>query len=195
VSPVNPLSPVGNQGPAGDKGITGDKGATGDKGPQGDPGTAGNAWPVGSIFISVVSTNPATLLGVGTWTAFGAGRVMVGLDSGDANFDVVEETGGAKTVSSSAQTFAGTPSTDVVNHVHTLATGTGATGSFSQVIGTVDTSSGGTGATPTQTALGTRSGNPVGGVTSHTPAGTNTPGAATSVVQPYIVCYFWKRTA
>ena len=41
--------------------------------------------------------------------------------------------------------------------------------------------SGGTGATPTQTALGTRSGNPVsGGVASYTPTGTNTPGAATS---------------
>jgi hypothetical protein len=83
-----------------------------------------------------------------------------------------------------------------VNHLHTLATGTTATGNFSQVIGTVDTSSGGTGATPTQTALGTLSGNPtVGGAANYTPAGTNTPGAATSVVQPYIVVYMWKRTA
>jgi hypothetical protein len=56
----------------------------------------------------------------------------------------------------------------VVNHLHTLATGTGATGNFAQVIGTVDNSSGGTGGTPTQTALGTLSGNPVGGVASGT---------------------------
>ena len=55
--------------------------------------------------------------------------------------------------------------TDVVNHVHTESTGTGSTGNFAQVIGTVDTSSGGTGATPTQTALGTRTGNPVTGGT------------------------------
>lgn len=61
--------------------------------------------------------------------------------------------------------------TEVPNHVHPLATGTGATGNFAQVIGTVDTSSGGTGATPTQTALGTRSGNPVGGVAAGTTAG------------------------
>lgn len=55
------------------------------------------AWPIGSIFISVVATNPATLLGFGTWTAFGAGKVIVGLDASDTDFDVVRETGGAKT--------------------------------------------------------------------------------------------------
>jgi len=57
----------------------------------------GEAFPVGSVFIGVVSTNPATLLGYGTWSAFGAGRVLIGLDSGDTDFDTVEETGGAKT--------------------------------------------------------------------------------------------------
>lgn len=55
-------------------------------------------WPIGSIFVSVVSTNPATLLGFGTWVAFGTGRVLVGIDSGDADFDTVEETGGSKTI-------------------------------------------------------------------------------------------------
>jgi len=169
---------------------------TGELSSHSHAGGGGPAFPVGSVFIAVVATDPATLLGYGTWAALAAGRVLVGLDSGDPNFDTVEETGGAKTVAASAQTFAGTESTAIVNHLHTLATGSGATGNFSQVIGTVDTSSGGTGATPTQTALGTRSGNPVaGGVASYTPAGTNTPGAATSVVQPYITVYMWKRTA
>jgi len=54
-------------------------------------------YPVGSIYINAgVSTNPATLLGHGTWVSFGAGKVMVGLDSGDADFDTLEETGGEK---------------------------------------------------------------------------------------------------
>lgn len=55
-------------------------------------------YPIGSVYISTVSTNPATLFGVGTWAAFGAGRVLVGLNSGDTDFDAAEETGGAKTV-------------------------------------------------------------------------------------------------
>ena len=59
---------------------------------------ASTLYPVGSIYINAsVATNPGTLLGFGTWTAFGAGRVLVGLDSGDGSFDTVEETGGAKT--------------------------------------------------------------------------------------------------
>lgn len=55
------------------------------------------AFPIGAIYTSVVSTNPATILGYGTWTAFGAGRTLVGVDTGQTEFDTVEETGGAKT--------------------------------------------------------------------------------------------------
>lgn len=80
---------------------------------------------------------------------------------------------GVPTISGTAASFTGNASTTVVNHVHTLATGTGTTGNFAQVIGTVDTSSGGNGGTPTQTALGTLSGNPTaGGAASYTPTGT-----------------------
>jgi len=55
-------------------------------------------YPVGSIYINAgVATNPGTLLGFGTWTAFGTGRTIVGVDSSDTDFDTVRETGGSKT--------------------------------------------------------------------------------------------------
>lgn len=98
----------GADGADGAQGIQGPQGDVGPQGPQGDPG---EAWPVGALFIAVVATNPATLLGYGTWSAFGAGRVLIGLDSGDTDFDTIEETGGAKTVAAagtvSQPTFSG----------------------------------------------------------------------------------------
>jgi hypothetical protein len=55
-------------------------------------------YPVGSIYINASnSTNPGTLLGFGTWVAFGSGRVLVSHDSGQTEFNTAEKTGGAKT--------------------------------------------------------------------------------------------------
>ncbi len=71
------------------------------------------AYPVGSIYVNAaVATNPATLLGFGTWTAFGQGRVMVGLNGSDADFDTAEETGGAKTHTLSTS--------EIPSHNHTV---------------------------------------------------------------------------
>lgn len=125
------------------------------------------------------------------------GRLPMGTLAANAN---VGTTGGADQVTpagtnagSSVSAHAGAAVADhashthtysqVVNHTHPLATGTGATGNFAQVIGTIDTSSGGTGAAPTQTALGTVSGNAAGGVAQGTTAG---PGAVLThaVTQP-----------
>lgn len=81
-------------------------------------------YPVGSIYINATnSTNPATLLGFGTWVAFGAGKVIVGLDSTDTDFDTAEETGGAKTHTLTTS--------EIPSHTHSLSTsdnpgGTGA---------------------------------------------------------------------
>lgn len=55
-------------------------------------------YPVGSIYINAgVATNPATLFGFGTWAAYATGKMIIGLNSGDADFDALADTGGAKT--------------------------------------------------------------------------------------------------
>lgn len=62
-----------------------------------------SAFPVGTVYINAsVATNPATLLGFGTWVAFGAGKVLVGYSSGDSDFGTLGQTGGAKTASVAA---------------------------------------------------------------------------------------------
>jgi hypothetical protein len=143
---------------------------------------ASQAFPIGSVFISVVSTNPATLLGYGTWSAFGAGRVLVGLDAGQTEFDTAEETGGFKTHTLTVNEIpAHTHTQDA--HSHTYKSQTATTGTAtSYEHGAIDTSS-------TQANEG--------GVTDTTVAtNQNTGGgAAHNNLQPYVVCYFWKRTA
>ncbi len=58
-------------------------------------------YPIGAIFTTVTayanSAAVVTAIGGTTWTAFGAGKVLVGVDSSDTDFDTVEETGGSKT--------------------------------------------------------------------------------------------------
>ena len=54
-------------------------------------------YPVGSIYTNMaVATNPATLLGMGTWVAYGAGRVLVG-KAASGTFDTLNEEQGTET--------------------------------------------------------------------------------------------------
>lgn len=85
-------------------------------------------FPVGSIYINAVnSTNPATLLGFGTWVAFGAGRVPVGFDAGNPLFDTAEETGGSANaaVVSHDHTYSSTTGTGGADHTHSFSASTG----------------------------------------------------------------------
>lgn len=121
-------------------------------------------YPVGAIYTSVVSTSPASLFG-GTWAAFGAGRVLVGINSSDSDFNQSQETGGAKTVTLTAAQ-SGLPS-----HSHTQRGG-GFNGSIGSEPGSnINTNLGSTGTTGGQSA---------------SEAHENMP--------PYIVVYMWKRT-
>lgn len=52
-------------------------------------------YPIGSIYMSVSSTDPRVLFG-GTWEAWGAGRVPVGVNANDKDFNGAEQTGGTK---------------------------------------------------------------------------------------------------
>ena len=124
-------------------------------------------YPVGSIYINAsVATNPATLLGFGTWVAFGSGRTMVGLDAGQTEFNTLEETGGAKTHTLTTS--------EIPSHTHGLSQLKNHTNVF-QKPGFYDR------------ALG-------GGSQGYTTDSTG-GGSAHNNLQPYIVVYMWKRIA
>jgi len=133
-------------------------------------------YPVGSVYTNAsVSTNPGTLLGFGTWTAFGAGRVPVGFDSGNALFDSAEETGG----SANAITVTHTHTITDPGHLHTYSKAT-----------TTSVQSGN--ATPcfvSNTTDNTSTAFTGISIDSAGSSGTN------ANYQPYITVYMWKRTA
>jgi hypothetical protein len=56
----------------------------------------GIVYPIGGLYFSVLSTNPNTLLGFGTWVRVAEAQYLVGFKTGDADFGVVEATGGNK---------------------------------------------------------------------------------------------------
>ena len=128
--------------------------------------TIASIYPVGSIYINAaVATNPATLLGFGTWAAFGAGRVMVGLDATDSDFDTAQETGGAKTHTLTID--------EIPAHTHTSTLrGNGENEE-------VDFPSAGDSTNPGRTMTTDATGG----------------GSAHNNVQPYVVVYMWRRTA
>lgn len=134
-------------------------------------------FPIGSIYTnSSVSTNPATLLGFGTWSAFAASRVMVGFDSTNALFDTAEETGG------SADAI-------VVSHTHTLTD----PGHFHSFTARQDASntkyvSGGT------VDAGQQTENTASKTTGISISSTGSSGTNANY-QPFITVYMWKRTA
>jgi hypothetical protein len=54
-------------------------------------------FPIGMVFLSIVSTNPNTLLGYGTWERISQGRMLVGVNESDGDFSYAGQQGGAKT--------------------------------------------------------------------------------------------------
>jgi hypothetical protein len=144
-------------------------------------------YPVGSIYTNATSsTNPGTLLGFGTWTAFGAGRVMVGFDSGNSLFDTAEETGGSANSSVISHTHTATSTVTDPGHKHTFPTRYDFTGS-------------GSGFQSPYNGLGTNVNSDTStvstGITVATSVSTEGSSGTNANYQPYITVYMWKRTA
>ena len=142
-------------------------------------------YPVGSVYTNAsVSTNPATLLGFGTWTAFGAGRVPVGFDSSNALFDSAEETGGNADAITVSHTHTATTTSTDSGHTHGISPGAWTDGG-----GKVEGNSFSFGGKVTATQSSTANISSSTTVASAGSSGTN------ANYQPYITVYMWKRTA
>lgn len=139
-------------------------------------------FPVGSTYTNVSNaTNPATLLGFGTWTSLGAGRMLVGYSAGDPVFGTVGNTGGSRDAIVVSHTHTGTTNTTGA-HVHTYNTKSSTlpqSGSATQVW--VGDTSANTGSA---------------GDHSHTLSVNSSGSSGTNAnLPPYLTVYMWQRTA
>ena len=146
------------------------------------------AYPVGSIYLSTVSTNPSTLLGFGTWVAFGTGKMLISADGTYA----AGSTGGSATTTlavenlpSHTHTFSGTTSATNLSHTHTYGGG-----NVADAGGDVNQSH-------RSGSSYTTSGASVDMNHTHTFSGTTSgtgSGSAVTTISPYIAVYMWNRT-
>ena len=128
-----------------------------------------NNYPVGKIIMSTENTNPYSYLGFGTWELWGKGRVPVGVDSEDTDFNTAEKTGGEKTHKLTE--------TEMPSHSHAIS---------------YDTRRNATGfADSNSIPFG------IGGTVRDITIGTNSKGGNQphNNLQPYITCYMWKRVS
>ena len=151
-------------------------------------------YPVGSIYMTTVNKNPSAYFG-GTWVAWGSGRVPVGVNISDTNFNTVEKTGGSAAIQahthsipslSGSTNSAGSHSHSLLARIQQVADNWGCV----QADGSYSNSSTGESYGDTQS----------GGLHSHTvTTKASTSGSTGSGnsgnLQPYITCYMWKRTA
>lgn len=154
-------------------------------------------YPVGSVYINAsVTTNPATLLGFGTWVTVGDGKVLVNQDTTDTSFDVMGETGGSKntivvehnhtatSTSSSTSTVTDPGHTHTSNAIKSSGTDNSACGGgcySGHAAAAIDSTT--TGVTVATTTT-----------TSTTVANSGSSGTNANL-QPYVVVKMWKRTA
>lgn len=173
--------------------------------------TIGQAWPIGAVFLSAVSTDPSALLGFGTWQQIGKGRAIVGVDTQDSDFNAAEKTGGAKThVLTSNEMPSHTHSQNSHNHtqdahghtqnshshVEQLQGGTSGTTTGTHLMGSAATGGSLRSAGQSTTAVTATNQTTVATNQAATATNQNTGGgAAHNNLQPYIALFIWKRIA
>lgn len=134
-------------------------------------------YPVGSIYSSTVSTNPGTSLGFGTWTAFGAGRVMIGNGGG---FTAGATGGSADAV--------------VVSHTHTAtSTDSGHTHGYNRPLQNAQNIAGSSSFVAYWSSTAATTDSSTANIT--TTVSTTGVSPTNANLQPYIVVYMWERTA
>lgn len=179
-------------------------------------------YRVGDIIMTTIASNPSSVYG-GTWVAWGAGRVPVGYSSSDSDFNSAEKTGGSKTQNYAHSHTVNSHSHLVPGHTHSLNNNSACAliGRTVQSLTTISYKNGGSRGGLTYdrrlTFVGGSAGQGLGvqGVsdtsedvtsltgntnstsvtTQSSSPGTNSQLGSKSIVQPYITCYFWKRTA
>ncbi|NJE28926.1 hypothetical protein E0L01_09095 [Megamonas funiformis] len=160
--------------------------------------TLKKVYPVGSIYMSTVSTNPATLFGFGTWEAMPAGRVL--LAQGKSSWGTTYNAGSTGGEATHQLTVGELPSH---NHTATIST-TNLTGWFTNN-GNSDTanSDGTIFKASKRTGQGSSSGGAAdggkftfNGAHAHTITINNSgSNQSHNNIQPYISVYMWKRSA
>lgn len=152
-------------------------------------------YPVGSIYMSTVSTNPATLFGFGTWEAMPAGHVL--LAQGKSSWGTTYNAGSTGGEATHQLTVGELPS-----HGHSASTNT--TGNHTHThpgwqMGEGIRHKDGCSAIPQRGDQGGYNGTytfSTAGNHSHTITVNNTgSNTAHNNMQPFIVTYIWRRTA
>ncbi|MEM6432958.1 MAG: hypothetical protein AAF773_03735 [Cyanobacteria bacterium P01_D01_bin.115] len=154
---------------------------------------------IGSVYENAIdATNPATLLGYGTWESLGAGRVLIGVDPNDTDFDTAGNTGGAKTVTLT------TNETPIHNHsgstntagAHAHTANNNSSHRSSNELAGQGTAAGGSFLDRIMVWIGGNFGTSTAGGHAHTVTTNNVGGGQPHEnMPPYQVVYRWVRTA
>lgn len=150
--------------------------------------TLDQIYPIGTIYTNKTdSRNPSVIFGIGTWAAI-AGKVVVGLDSGQTEFDTAGETGGEKThtliesempVHTHLQNSHNHPQDPHTHFGNGSTSGSGLAG----VTGPLSTNPRNVSTTTATNQASTAVNQNAGSSSAH------------NNLQPYVVCYVWERTA